>query len=126
MKLINIVNASMALVEMGNLDVSGDVAFKIIRLTSNLQKVVEDFDKVKNEVIKKYGEIDDKGNITVQADSEKYIECMSEINNVLQNDVELSSYKKLKASYFKDIKIKPDLFKALGTDFIEDDLIEEE
>lgn len=91
----------------------------VTELAKTVNDEVKNIDKIKDESIKKYGDIDEKGNIflprfinTVKNEegkiisgdiNPKIIEFEKEFNNFLQEE-KIIEYKKLKLSDFEDIE----------------------
>lgn len=60
------------------------VSYRLGRLNSRLEKIAADYEKVRVEMVKKYGEEDEKGDLQVSPQSEQYPEFAAELTQLLE------------------------------------------
>lgn len=74
---------------------AGRVAFYMARLAREITKEVEAFDKVRLEVVQKYADKDESGNLiftaedTVHISEENLASCNNELSEILKSEIEL-------------------------------------
>lgn len=94
------------------------------RLGRNLNKInseLENFAKVRNELIKKYGKEDKEGGIAIKPNTEAFKKYAAEIEPVMEEEVELELMQ-VSVDMLGDVKLKP-VDMATLIDFV---IIEEE
>ena len=64
-------------------------AYGLAKLSSKLNEQLRVIEEVRNGLIKKYGERDDKGNFSVKQDSENWVKFVEEFNELMAQEVEL-------------------------------------
>ena len=81
--------------KVANAGLTGKVAYLAYRNLSKLAKIASDYDKVRNELIQKYGEADPEveGQMVVKRESENYPKFVEELTEVLSQTEEIDLYK---------------------------------
>ena len=98
-KLEEIVNGAEALKVLANKSLKGKTAYRVSRLLRELEKEFSLFNDTRGELIKKYGEKDENGELKVNENSEYTIApeniqaFYNEINEILGNEVEINGNK---------------------------------
>jgi hypothetical protein len=98
-KLEEIVNGAEALKTLANKSLKGKTAYRVSRLLRELEKEFSLFNDTRGELIKKYGEKDENGELKVNENSEYTIApeniqaFYNEINEILGNEVEINGNK---------------------------------
>jgi predicted glycosyl hydrolase (DUF1957 family) len=87
-KLLDILNSKEVLGEMGKKkDFDGLTSYKVARNIRNINIELENFEKVKTELIRKYGEKKENGSIEVlESNKDEYLKQLSEI---LQEEINI-------------------------------------
>jgi hypothetical protein len=87
-KLLDILNSKEVLGEMGKKkDFDGLTSYKVARNIRNINIELENFEKVKTELIRKYGEKKEDGSIEVlESNKDEYLKQLSEI---LQEEINI-------------------------------------
>ena len=65
------------------------VSYKLSKLVMKLNEQFKVIEEVRNGLIKKYGETDEKGNIQVKPDTENFAKFVAEFNELMAQEVEL-------------------------------------
>ena len=65
------------------------VSYKLAKLVMKLNEQFKVIEEVRQGLIKKYGEANDKGQTEVKQESEKWIEFVSEFNELMAQEVEI-------------------------------------
>lgn len=98
-KLEEIVNGAEALKVLANKSLKGKTAYRVSRLLRELEKEFSLFNDTRGELIKKYGEKDENGELKVNENNEYTIApeniqaFYNEINEILGNEVEINGNK---------------------------------
>lgn len=81
--------------KVANAGLTGKVAYLAYRNLSKLAKIASDYEKVRNELIQKYGEADPEveGQMVVKRESENYPKFVEELTEVLSQTEEIDLYK---------------------------------
>lgn len=90
-----VLKANPILGKLINKPYAGRMAFYMARLAREITKEVEAFDKVRLEVVQKYADKDESGNLiftaedTVHISDENLVFCNSELAEILKSEIEL-------------------------------------
>ena len=90
----NIYSRIKNVIENRDLDIKAKFKFKLLRLYSEVQSIVKDFEITKDGLINKYGTdvLDSEGNVTqkrVSPDDKTWTDFVKEINTVAESDVDI-------------------------------------
>ena len=90
-----LITINETMTKIANAGLTGKVAYLAYRNLSKLAKIADDYDKVRNELIQKYGEEDPEveGQIVVKRESDNYQKFVDELTEVLSGTEEISLYK---------------------------------
>ena len=90
-----LVTINETMTKVANAGLTGKVAYLAYRNLSKLAKIASDYDKVRNELIQKYGEADPEveGQMVVKRESENYPKFVEELTEVLSQTEEIDLYK---------------------------------
>lgn len=97
MKLENALNVNYILQRMIDLDMKIEplAKFRLLGIMKNLEPLVINFERIRNEKIKEYGKKDENDNYKIDTDDEEAIKKFeNDLSKVLESDVEV---KKIKA-----------------------------
>ena len=89
-----VLKANPILGKLINRPYAGRMAFYMARLAREITKEVEAFDKVRLEVVQKYADKDESGNLifttedTVHISEENLVSCNNELNEILKSEIE--------------------------------------
>ncbi len=67
------------------------VSYKLAKLASKLNEQLKVIEEVRNGLIKKYGEVDEKGQTSVKQDGENWAKFVEEFNELMTHEVEIPS-----------------------------------
>lgn len=99
MTMDNLIIVNRCLIELSDKTFNGEVAFRIARLSAEVQEKCGLFDKQYQEIITKYSELDENGNLIygkdggIKLQEDKAKECEAELAKLLAEEVELVSEK---------------------------------
>lgn len=79
--------AEKGLMEIGNLSLPTRISFKIARIIKKLTPELENFHKVKNDIVKKYGETKDGEQYTIP--KENVEKAQSDVDDLLKEEIEV-------------------------------------
>ena len=65
------------------------VSYKLAKLVVKLNEPFKVIEEVRNGLVKKYGETNDKGSLEVKQDSENYPKFVDEFNELMAQEIEL-------------------------------------
>lgn len=90
----NIYSRIKNVIENKDIDIKAKFKFKLLRLYSEVQSIVKDFEITKDGLINKYGTdvLDSEGNVTqkrVSPDDKTWTDFVKEINTVAKSDVDI-------------------------------------
>lgn len=90
----NIYSRIKNVIENKDIDIKAKFKFKLLRLYSEVQSIVKDFEMTKDGLINKYGTdvLDSEGNVTqkrVSPDDKTWTDFVKEINTVAESDVDI-------------------------------------
>lgn len=90
----NIYSRIKNVIENKDIDIKAKFKFKLLRLYSEVQSIVKDFEITKDGLINKYGTdvLDSEGNVTqkrVSPDDKTWTDFVKEINTVAESDVDI-------------------------------------
>ena len=120
MKIANLKIKIKAFQKLAGMDMPVRTAWKIQQNIAMLEKDFQIAENLRNDIIRKYGEDDGKGNVVV-VDEEKRAIVIDELNKLDDTETENEiTFKKVKLSELGNIKVAPADLYALS-DVIEDD-----
>jgi len=121
MKIIDLKTKMRVFQKLANIDMAVSVAWKIQKNIAVIEKDFQIAEKLKDDLIRKYGEDDGKGNIVV-LDEDKKLLVVDEINKLDNTETENEIvFTKIKISELGNIKISPADLYLLNDVFTEDD-----
>jgi len=90
----NIYSRIKNVIENKDIDIKAKFKFKLLRLYSEVQSIVKDFEMTKDGLINKYGTdvLDSEGNVTqkrVSPNDKTWTDFVKEINTVAESDVDI-------------------------------------
>lgn len=90
----NIYSRIKNVIENKNIDIKAKFKFKLLRLYSEVQSIVKDFEMTKDGLINKYGTdvLDSEGNVTqkrVSPNDKTWADFVKEINTVAESDIDI-------------------------------------
>lgn len=89
---------------------AGRIAFALARLAREVAKEVEVFDNTRMELVKKYADKDESGEVIVNENGNVHITdenlacCNKELNEVLATEIELNA-NKMPIDWFEDVEL---------------------
>ena len=89
---------------------AGRIAFAIARLTREVAREVEVFDNTRTELVKKYADKDESGEVIVNENGNVHItdeslaRCNKELNEVLVTEIELNA-NKMPIDWFEEVEL---------------------
>lgn len=89
---------------------AGRIAFAIARLAREVTKEVEVFDNTRTDIVKKYADKDEYGEVKVNENGNVHITdenlalCNKELNEVLISEIELNA-NKMPIDWFEDVEL---------------------
>ena len=106
-KLIEIVNSAEAFNKVATQPMKAAVSFKVAK---NLKKVGEElsiFEQSRGDLIRKYGNEDDEGNVSIEPNTKGIKYFQKELNDLLSIEVDLNGFKKIKLSQLSKCELTP-------------------
>ena len=117
-KISDIINSTETLQKLGKMELKAKLAWQVARLLKALDTEVQQFNETRMEVIKKYGEkdengelvTDEKGNCTIQ--QENVGKFQEELTDLINAEIEINA-NKIKIESIEDIDFTPTEMNAL-------------
>ena len=117
-KILDLVNGAEALQKLANAPLKAKLAWQVAKLLQAAEKEIQDFNTTRMQLINKYGEKDDKGELVTDSDGNCKIIADSttafnaELSELLANEVEING-SKLKINDLESIDFTPSEISAL-------------
>lgn len=92
-------------------DFTGKKAFLIARLNRELEIEVREFERCRQELIEKYGVVDEQGNYTIPDD--KLHDANMELADMLNVELEINNCDKIPADWVSECNLNPVQFSGL-------------
>lgn len=120
----DILNAANIVRVLGNTPMKAKSAYKIVKLKNIIEKEYNTFQEIRDNVIKKYGEYDENGNLKIKDNNyiikeECYNDFNREINELLNEEIDIS-VSPLEMNDFEEHTFTPNDMEALAP-FIADE-----
>ena len=111
--VLEINNIVKAIIDNAELKIDPLFKFKLLGIMKNLETPVNNFETIRNDKIREYGEETEDGNVSIsKEDSEAIEKFTKDLNNVIESDVEVN-IEKLKASDVFDKGVPADYLVGL-------------
>jgi hypothetical protein len=102
--VVNIYTLIMNLLKDENTDLTAVFKFQLLGIMKEFESVVQNFETIRNEKIREYGEKNDNGDVTVNPENkENFEKFQQEISSVLDTEVTVSVTKLKAEDVFKVI-----------------------
>ena len=111
-KLSEAIESYQNLLKIANLKCSAKTAFRFAKLLKELEPHIANFESVRNEKIKEYGDLIDDENQKYDFSDENKAKLESEIKEMINDDINLS-FDKMIIDDFNGIEIEPSVLIGL-------------
>ena len=124
LSLQDLLEAYKNLKELGENKFPARTSFKIARIISKLREEVENFNKIRNDIFIKYGEIDSQGKVkldnrgAIKVKQECQEQFNQEVSDLLLTEIEIAA-EPLKIEELQNISISPNKLATLNNFIVE-------
>tara|TARA_Y100001951_G_C11214745_1_gene225116 strand:- start:230 stop:595 length:366 start_codon:yes stop_codon:yes gene_type:complete len=106
-KLVQIVNSTDAMNKIATQPMKAAVSFKVAKNLKSLSEELAIFEQSRGDLIRKYGKEDDKGNVAIEPSTKGMAEFQKELGELLNLEVDLNGFKKIKLSNLSKCELTP-------------------
>ena len=106
-KLVQIVNSTEAMNKIATQPMKAAVSFKVAKNLKKLSEELAVFEQSRGDLIRKYGKEDEEGNVAIEPKTKGMTEFQKELSELLNVDVDLNGFKKIKLSQLSKCELTP-------------------
>ena len=106
-KLIQVVNSSEAFGKIAQQPMKAAVSFKVAKNIKKLSDELSVFEQSRGDLIRKFGKEDKEGNVAIEPNTKGMAEFQKELNDLLNVEVDLNGFKKIKLSQLSKCELSP-------------------
>ena len=106
-KLVQIVNSTDAFNKIAAQPMKAAVSFKVAKNLKALSEELAIFEQSRGDLIRKYGKEDDEGNVSIEPNTKGMVEFQKELGELLNLEVNLNGFKKIKLSNLSKCELTP-------------------
>ena len=106
-KLVEIVNSTEAMNKIAAQPMKASVSFKVAKNLRALGEELAIFEQSRGDLIRKYGKEDKEGNVAIEPNTKGMAEFQKELNELLNVDIDLNGFKKIKLSQLSKCELTP-------------------
>ena len=106
-KLVQIVNSTEAMNKVATQPMKAAVSVKVAKNLKTLSEELSIFEQSRGDLIRKYGKEDDEGNVANEPNTKEMVEFQKEVGELLNLEVDLNGFKKIKLSNLSKCELTP-------------------
>ena len=106
-KLIQVVNSSEAFSKIAQQPMKAAVSFKVAKNIKKLSDELSVFEQSRGDLIRKFGKEDKEGNVAIEPNTKGMAEFQKELSDLLNVEVDLNGFKKIKLSQLSKCELSP-------------------
>lgn len=122
MKMSDILSSSIGLDKLGEIEMPGTVALKVCNLASVLKSYTDNYTKVRDNFIRNLGIKDENNSYSIKPGTEAFAKFNKEMENILEADIVLPVFKKIKDSEIGSLNVKPQILLMINDEFYDHDI----
>ena len=106
-KLVQIVNSTDAFNKVSMQPMKAAISFSVVKNLKAISEELAIFEQSRGDLIRKYGKEDDEGNVSIKPNTKGMEEFQKELGELLNLEVNLNGFKKIKLSNLSKCELTP-------------------
>ena len=106
-KLGQIVNSTDAFNKVSTQPMKAAISFSVVKNLKAISEELAIFEQSRGDLIRKYGKEDDEGNVSIEPSTKGMAEFQKELGELLNLEVDLNGFKKIKLSNLSKCELTP-------------------